>query len=140
MSFKAFLKQAAVLPENKKIVISERFTGENGKPALWEVRAISEKENAVIKAGCTSKSSFKGRETTKFNGPLYSSKLCAASVVEPDLKSAELQASYGVLGEEDLLAAMLLPGEYSALSELVQELNGYDVEALLRGEEEVKNS
>lgn len=140
MSFKAFLKQSAILPENKKIAISKRFLDEKGKPMPWELRALTEKENAAIKDSCTSKANFKGRETTKFNGSLYSARLCTATVVYPDLKDAELQASYGVVGEEALLAEMLLPGEYSALAEIAQEINGFDLERLEKDVESVKNS
>lgn len=140
MSFKSFLKQAAILPEPKKVAISDRFLDESGKPELWEIRAISEKENAAIKESCTSKSIFKGRQTTSFNGRMYSSRLCAACVVEPDLKNAELQASYGAVGEVELLDAMLISGEYATLTEEVQSINGFDLDKLVEDKAETKNS
>ncbi|MOA16947.1 Phage XkdN-like protein [compost metagenome] len=56
----------------------------------------------------------------------YLAKLAVASVVYPDLKDAELQRSYSVLGADILLKRMLLSGEYAALIQKVQELNGYD--------------
>ncbi|MNC83125.1 Phage XkdN-like protein [compost metagenome] len=48
------------------------------------------------------------------------------SVVYPDLKDAELQKSYGVLGADQLLRKMLLPGEYATLLQKVQSINGFD--------------
>ncbi|MNN98093.1 Phage XkdN-like protein [compost metagenome] len=65
-------------------------------------------------------------------------KLMTSSVVHPDLKNAELQRSYNVLGAEALLRKMLLPGEFAALGERVQALNGFstDMNELV---DEVKN-
>ncbi|MEG1429765.1 MAG: phage portal protein [Hydrogenoanaerobacterium sp.] len=140
MSFKAFLKGSAKLQENKKIALSERFKDEKGNTELWELKALSEKENSKIKESCISKSFFKGRQQTNFAGELYTLRICAASVIYPDLYSTELQESYGVVGQEDLLGVMLLPGEYSALSEAVQKLNGFDLEQMERDMDEVKNS
>ena len=56
----------------------------------------------------------------------YTHALVAAAVVYPDLKSAELQKAYGVLGEAELLNAMLTIGEYATLSQAVTELSGLD--------------
>ena len=65
-------------------------------------------------------------------------KLVVASVVFPDLKDAELQKSYGVLGADQLLRKMLLPGEYATLLQKVQEVNGFDRDVNELAEE-VKN-
>ena len=45
-----------------------------------------------------------------------------------DLKNAELQQAYGVLGEAELLKAMLYVGEFAELAQAVQELSGLDVD------------
>lgn len=140
MSFQAFLRQNAIVPQNTKVIISERFHGVDGAPEPWELRALSEKEHADIKDACTSKRMFKGRMTTNFNSGLYICRLCAVSVVTPDLKNTELQKSYGVVGEDELLTAMLLPGEMATLQEYVQEVNGFDPEKLEKDKDEVKNS
>lgn len=139
MSLSAFLKQNSVSPENKKIVISKRFV-ENNKPVEWEIRAVSEDVNSKIRNACTKTTTFKGRPTSDFKRDLYLQKLCAAAVVYPDLKDAEIQKSYGVIGEAELLAEMLLPGEFGYLLEVVQEMNGYDSERFEEDKEEVKNS
>lgn len=47
-----------------------------------------------------------------------------ASVVEPNLNSAELQDSYGVKTPEKLLQEMVDdPGEYNAFAMFIQEFN-----------------
>ena len=54
--------------------------------------------------------------------------MIVASVVMPDLLDAELQDSYGVKGEDDLLMAMVDdPGEYNELAAFVQKFQGFDV-------------
>lgn len=141
MSLKAFFKEAAIQPQNIRIAISDRFNDDDGKPELWELRAISEEENSGIKDSCTSKSLIKGgRQGSVFDGPLYTKRMTAASVVYPDLSNAELQGTYKVVGEVALLNAMLLPGEMTTLQQEVQQINGFDAERLAQGVAEVKNS
>jgi len=64
--------------------------------------------------------------------------LTAAAVVFPDLKNAELQKHYGVMGEAELLQKMLYAGEFAELAQQVQALSGLeeDINDLI---EEVKN-
>lgn len=107
----------------------------------WKARnAVSARENTAIRDACTRKTLKKGRMTTDFHASLYTQQLTAASVVFPDLKNAELQRSYGVVGEVDLLGVLLLPGETTTLQEYVQQVNGFDPERLEREMDEVKNS
>ncbi|MCJ0199628.1 phage portal protein, partial [Clostridioides difficile] len=56
----------------------------------------------------------------------YVAELCVASTVFPDLKDAELQNSYGVMGEAQLLKTMLTAGEYVNYTVKVNEVNGFD--------------
>ena len=48
------------------------------------------------------------------------------SVVFPDLESAELQKSLGVLGSDKVLSKLLYVGEFAALLQEVHELSGLD--------------
>ncbi len=50
----------------------------------------------------------------------------AAAVVFPDLKNAELQKTYGVIGEVSLLKKMLYTNEYDRLIDEVQTLSGLE--------------
>jgi len=44
----SYYKQNRKEIENKKIVISERLTDEQGNAVVWEIRALSQKENENI--------------------------------------------------------------------------------------------
>lgn len=126
----AFLKQNALKPESVKYVVSKRFVDEKGNPIEWEIRAITAEEDEAIRKACIKRVPIpgkKGQYTYETDTNLYLAKLAAASVVYPDLNDAQLQDSYGVLGAENLLKAMLTPGEYAELIQKVQEVNGYDL-------------
>ena len=139
MSLKAFLSQNAGRPENKEVMVSNRFM-EDGKPVPFIIRAISEETNGKIRNDSTISNTFKGKQTTKLDTNKYLGKLVASSVVSPDLKDAELQSSYGVIGEDNLIRTMLLPGEFAELLEAVQSLNGFDAEKFDEIKTETKNS
>ncbi|MNV94114.1 Phage XkdN-like protein [compost metagenome] len=100
---------------------------------------MTEDENQECRKAATRKVKGKnGIYTPEIDANDYMAKLMTASVEYPDLKNAELQRSYGVLGAEALLRKMLLPGEFAALGERVQTLNGFatDMNELV---DEVKN-
>ena len=63
---------------------------------------------------------------SEFDRFKYVDEITAAAVVFPDLKNADLQKTYGVLGEVKLLKKMLYTNEYNALVEAVQDLSGMD--------------
>lgn len=132
-SLAAFLQPAKV--ENEMIVVSDRFK-EDGKAVEWEIRAITSEENTNIMKKNTRRDKKTKQEIFDRNG--YMNDLVASAVVYPDLKNAELQKAYGVMGEANLLSKMLLVGEFMTLSEAVQKLSGLDVEDEDRIEE-IKN-
>lgn len=66
------------------------------------------------------------RAISEFDRFKYVDEITAAAVVFPDLKNADLQKVYGVLGEVKLLKKMLYTNEYNALVEAVQDLSGMD--------------
>ena len=63
---------------------------------------------------------------SEFDRFKYVDEITAAAVVFPDLKNADLQKAYGVLGEVKLLKKMLYTNDYNALVEAVQDLSGMD--------------
>lgn len=131
-SLKAFLNPVQV--ENEKVVVSKRFM-EDGIPVEWEIKPITTDENDRLMKK-HSKRNKKGVES--FERTAYLNELVASAVVYPDLKNAELQNAYGVMGEVSLLTKMLLLGEFATLSEAVQKLSGLDVDEK-EELEEVKN-
>jgi len=140
MSLSAFMAQNAVQTENQKLVVSNRFLDEAGKPIPWEIRALSEEEDAELKRVCTVKTISKGRQITFFDNQRYMNMLVALSVAYPDLKDAELQKSYGVTSDTSLIQKMLIAGEYLNLQQAVNEINGFDAEKAEEAKDEVKNS
>lgn len=134
-----FYAQNAEAGVVEEFAVSNRFKTKDGKPVLWKIRSMTEAENEEYRKAATKKVKAKnGTYLTETNSDLYLAKLAVASVVYPDLKDAELQKSYGTLGAENLLRVMLLPGEYAALVEKVQQINGFDKD-LNELKEEVKN-
>ena len=120
-SLKAFLQPIRI--ENKEVIVSERFQ-EDGKPVPFVIRPISQKENSQIIKRNTKRDKKTGAEIFDRND--YMHDLVASAVVFPDLKNAELQKAYGVLGEIELLKTMLYVGEFAELAQAVQELSGLD--------------
>lgn len=119
-SLKAFLNP--IQTRNREVFVSDRFQ-ENGEPVPFVIRPISQDENESIIRKHTKKDK-KGNEY--FDRVAYNQELVATAVVEPDLKSEELQRAYGVIGESKLLTKMLYVGEYADLMKEVQELSGLD--------------
>ncbi len=129
MTLKRFLKENKKARGNAKYVASQSFTDENGKALEWEVRPISTTENEAIKEDCVIEVPIPGKigmYRPKMLVGKYQAKLMAASVVEPNLKSTELQDSYSVTKPEDLIKAMIdNPVEYNDFFAFIQSFNGF---------------
>jgi len=131
-SLNAFLNPVKV--ENQEVVISNRFQ-EDGEPVPFIIKPVTQEENKFLIKKYTKKDK-KGVET--FDRAEYVSALTASAVVFPDLRNAELQSAYGVLGESALLQKMLYVGEYAELAQKVRELSSLD-EDINEDVEEAKN-
>ncbi|MNB86508.1 Phage XkdN-like protein [compost metagenome] len=137
--FSMFFAQNVSCDTTEEFIVSSRFKDKDGNPVPWKLRSMTEDENQECRKAATRKVKGKnGIYTPEIDANDYMAKLMTASVEYPDLKNAELQRSYGVLGAEALLRKMLLPGEFAALGERVQMLNGFatDMNELV---DEVKN-
>lgn len=130
-NLKGFLKQNEIRKENLKIAVSDRFLGEDGKPLEWEIKQIAATESEKIRKVCL-KTIYSGKSKkevrTEFDSSLYALKVTVASIVYPDLNSAELQDSWGCVGAESLIQEMLVAGELANLEEKVAEFNGFDTD------------
>lgn len=111
-----------ITPE-KEVFVSERFKGKDGKPMPFVIRPLEQEVCDKIQRACI-KTNKKGN--SEFDRIRYVDEITAEAVVFPDLKNAELQKAYGVLGEVKLLRKMLYTNEYNALIDAVQELSGMD--------------
>ena len=90
----AFLAQNAKQVENVRLVVSDRFTDEDGKPLEWEVRCISSREDETLRRDCQYRVQVPGKRGSfrqEFDNVLYLAKLAAACTVYPNLNDAELQ-------------------------------------------------
>ena len=123
MDLSAFLMENALPPEEREVVISNRFL-QDGEPVKFRLRSISEGENLRLKKSCRLKTP--DRPDGILDRDRYLLKLAAAAVVSPDLKDASLQQSWGVMGEEELLLKMLSAGEFAALLAEVKAVCGFE--------------
>lgn len=125
----AFLAQNVKKAENVKYAASPRIVDGDGKPVEWEIACIPASENLRIRRACFKQvlvaGGRKGQTTQQFDANLYQLMVSARCTLFPNLNSAELQDSYGVKSAEDLLAAMLTPGEFEDYGAKVLEVNGF---------------
>lgn len=129
----AFLHPAA--PEEKEIVISNRFVGEDGNPVPFKIRPLTQEENEALVKAATLKRKGPNGYTQEFDRLRYSRSVVVAATVFPDFKSTELCEGYGVLDPMMVPSKMLYAGEYQKLADAIAELSGIDEGA----EEEAKN-
>ncbi len=138
--YTAFMAGAVQKIENKKVVVSNRFKDEKGKPIPFEIKALSADENDELQRRCMVNIPVpgqRGQYTRELDQIKYTAMLLTESVVYPDLNEAELQDSYGVRGAESLLRKMLYTGEYNKLAQEVMALS--NIEVLSDLVEEAKN-
>lgn len=135
--------EAFMIEEKEEVieyVASKRFKDKEGKPVAWKLRAITAKENDEIRKECYKQVPIVGKRNQyrqEFDTPKYLEQLAIKCVVDPNLKSVELQDFYHVMNEVDLLKEHLLkPAEYDNLVAKLQEINGYDLQGAV---EEAKN-
>lgn len=123
MSLTTFLKGNAKTIGVIEYAPSDRFLDEEGKPAKFKIRAISGKLDAQLRAQSQIKDLKSG--AIDFDTNKYMALLMTTCISEPDLRNVELQDSYEVKNEVDLLEVMFTAGEYQRLLMKVQEVNGF---------------
>ena len=120
---KAFFKQNRKKVENVKIVASEDFVGEDGKPLEWEVRPLRPKEADALREETTT---YDENGKPRHDTATFNCKMVVKCVVFPNLNDAELQDSYGVMGAEELVREMFeRDGEYQKFIQKILKINGY---------------
>lgn len=112
--------------QTRDVVISERFVGEDGNPAPFTIRPVSEEENQAIRRACTMKRRDRsGTVVSEFNGNLYAIKMVIAGTVMPDFSAKELCDAYKTNDPAEVPGRMLLAGEFGRLSDAIAELSGF---------------
>lgn len=128
--FERFMKKNKAGKENTFYPATKSLCDEEGKPLMWEIKALTTKETEKIREKCTVEIPIHGKPgmyRQKMTRDYLPSLICAA-VVSPNLYDAELQDSYGVKTPQELLLEMIdNPGEYTALLQFVQNYSGFDI-------------
>lgn len=129
-NMRAFYRDA--VEENKSVFFpaSKRIKDEEGNPVMWELRVLGYDEIKAITKRNTKNVPNKvtGAAEKRTNTEEAAMEMTLASIVFPDLNDADLQDSWGVVGAEALLKAMLTPGEIVDLENAVQSAAGYSTE------------
>ena len=122
MSLNGFFKSNAKSLPDLRVVVSERFTDEDGNPIEWILHPISTKLVEEITKRNTKTTIKNGKKESTVNEENLNAELLEAVVLYPSLNDAELQDSYGVSSANELLGAMLYPGETKVLTNALQEV------------------
>lgn len=122
-ALKAFL-QPTVAGRTKEIFLSERFQGEDGKPAPFTIKAITQEENERLSRVSRIRETVKGQPVERLDNIQYTKRLVLACVQEPDFSQKEICDYYGVVNPMDVPGKMLSVGEYNALVDSIMKING----------------
>ena len=129
----AFLNPV-ISTEEKEIQISDRFRDEDGNPALFKIRALTQEETDLITKKATRSVKTNGQTVEKLDSVDFARRMVVAATVEPDFSSKEACDHFGVLDPLQVPGKMLFSGEYAKLLREITELSGFsDLE------EDVKN-
>ncbi len=113
-----------------KYPATKKFIDENGRPLEWVLKVLSKDEIENIYNQSMKKLTVEGEDGHLgyiFDSNAYLLKLVTKSVQFPNLKDLELQSSYDVDNEEDLLKKLVdSPVEYRRFCSFVEELNSDD--------------
>ena len=132
---KAFM-QPPVTDETKEIIISQRFTDEDGKVVPFKIRVISQEVNEAIRKRSSRPAKKNGMvvgeslDTEKFG-----KELIVACTVSPNFRDSELCSYYKTVDPLEVPGKMLTAGEYNKLIRAINIFNGFitddgdDVEA-----------
>lgn len=125
----AFFAQNALRPETVGVSPSNRFVDEDGNPMRWEIHPVTAEADEALRRKYTKLAQVTGKPgqmRQDFDANGYLSALAAQCTSFPNLNDQALQDSYGVMGAESLLKAMLLPGEYQGYLLDVQKVCGFE--------------
>lgn len=122
MSLNGFFKSNVKTLPDIRVVVSERFTNEDGTPIEWVLHPISTKRVEEITKRNSRTTIKNGKKETTVNEENLNAELLEEVVLFPRLNDAELQDSYGVTSVNELLSVMLYPGETQVLTKALQDV------------------
>lgn len=118
--FKENVKQ---VDTTKKVIISSRFTDEEGKIEKWILKPLKKSEQLKL-ADTYLQTDLEANVSGDTQG--YLEELIGKSVINPNLYNEDLQNSYGVMGVFALLDEMLTTEEFDLLIKEVNTINGFN--------------
>lgn len=124
-SLSAFL-HPVVEREEKEIVISNRFVGEDKKPVAFKVRSLTQGETDAITKQSQKTRKVNGQPHEYLDSVDFARRMVVAATVEPDFTSKELCDRYGVMDPLLVPGKMLLTGEFSRLLQAITTLSGFE--------------
>ena len=130
----AFL-HPTVTTEEKEVIISKRFLGEDGKPVSFKIRSLTQETNAALIRASTKYKLVDGQIKESIDANELSARIIVEATVFPDFRSAELCEAYGTKDPVQVPGKMLLAGEFGRLFDAVNKLSGFDKSL----DEEAKN-
>ncbi|WMJ79533.1 hypothetical protein RBU49_11595 [Clostridium sp. MB40-C1] len=107
----------------------EREIVMGGRKRKMKFKPISADKGDELRKKCKKITIVKGQKMSETDQDKFIANQIIETTVHPDLKNAELQKAWGVMGAEQLLNAMktkMTDGEYADWSSIVVEINGYD--------------
>jgi hypothetical protein len=127
-TMKSFMKGQAKETKSEFVIVSKRYTDEEGKVIPFEIKAIPTERIEQLQDECTIPV-YKKRQKVdeKLDVKRFAGRMAVESTVFPDFKDPELLASYGLIDPVDLAKAVLnVGGEYIEWVQAVQRVNGFD--------------
>lgn len=119
----AFL-HPVTMQEEKEVVISKRFLDEDGKPAKFKIRSVTQDEaDALLKQSTRTVKKRDGSMEQTVDDQNFNRRLIVAATVIPDFRAKELCDAYGVLDPLLVPGKMLFSGEFSNLLREILDLS-----------------
>lgn len=125
----AFLKENKIKREAYEYVASKDFVDSEGNPIPWKIRPLTNEELDNLRDRFTKRVKNKMTQKTEevFDKEGFTMEMATTAIEFPPLDDAQLQESYGVVGADSLLNAMLTPGELQDLFLAVNEASDFEV-------------
>ena len=125
----AFLKENKIKREAYEYVASKDFVDGEGSPIPWKIRPLTNEELDNLRDRFTKRVKNKMTQKTEevFDREGFTIEMATTAIEYPPLDDAQLQESYGVVGADSLLNAMLTPGELQDLFLAVNEASDFEV-------------
>ena len=125
----AFLKENKIKREAYEYVASKDFVDSDGNPIPWKIRPLTNEELDNLRDRFTKRVKNKMTQKTEevFDKEGFTMEMATTAIEFPPLDDAQLQESYGVVGADSLLNAMLTPGELQDLFLAVNEASDFEV-------------